>query len=125
MYKYRQIYKAENEELCNKWIERINASIIYYKFWKHLIEKNSEIWEYYSKQSEVEELFDETKSSTQNEKQREEEKVDTSNSNVNSGSQVDGQKEKKQRRKNPFSNMNLENNGKSDLNSRGRRRTFV
>lgn len=115
MYKYRQIYKAENEELCNKWIERINASIIYYKFWKHLIEKNSEIWEYYSKQSEVEELFDVSRTSPLNDK-KEEEKLENTNSNVNSSSQVDGQKDKKPRRKNPFSNMNIENNGIKRIN---------
>ena len=58
MYKYRQIYKAENSDLCNKWIERINAGIIYFKFWKNLIEKNPEIAEFYSNQAENEEILD-------------------------------------------------------------------
>lgn len=116
MYKYRQIYKAENEDLCNKWIERINAAIIYYKFWKNLIDKNSEIWEYYSKQSEIEEMFEIGKTVSKKEGEKEEEKGQSSivaSSYNNSQVEVTekNNKDKKKRRKNPFSNLKDDNQG--------------
>ena len=113
MYKSRQIYKADNEELCNKWIERINAAIIYHKFWKNLIEKNSEIWEYYSKQSEIEELFESAKEDNKI-SIKEESKIQSSiiSNNV---SQIDDKEkhqktESKKRRKNPFSQTDTQGN---------------
>lgn len=52
-YEQRQVYRLINEQSCNKWIETLNAAIIYAKFfWKLMQESNNEVSKYFSKLKE-------------------------------------------------------------------------
>lgn len=49
-YTQRQVYRLISDDCCDKWIECLNASIIYAKFfWRLLQENNFEITKYFSK----------------------------------------------------------------------------
>ncbi len=123
-YKQRQVYRVKTLKACEKWIELINASIIYNKFWMGLVEKNSSILDYLYKQKEEELLISDIVI-------KEEKKENNNSSNeINRNSQIEknegnskksmnskrssdtntlgGKEKKRERRKNPFSQINNE-----------------
>jgi len=50
IYTKKEIYRVKNLNACEKWIEVINKSVIYAKFWHKIIEKNPEYAEYLLKE---------------------------------------------------------------------------
>ena len=40
VFSQRQIYRFKNKKICDIWVELINYSVVYFKFWKELINKN-------------------------------------------------------------------------------------
>jgi hypothetical protein len=53
MYKDRQIYRIKSKTSCDIWIEKINSSIIFSKFWTKIIENTKvTISEYFGKQKD-------------------------------------------------------------------------
>jgi ankyrin repeat protein len=50
IYNKKEIYRVKNLNACEKWIEVINKSVIYSKFWHKIIHKNPEYAEYLLKE---------------------------------------------------------------------------
>lgn len=111
IYQKRQVYRLNTLKACEKWIEVINASIIYGKFWSALIEKNPEIYDWYWSQKEtqetIEDKIEETNNILKNEENEEnpEKKKLSNNSSSNISSESTATK-KKERRKNPHTVIN-------------------
>lgn len=115
-YEQRQVYRLISDESCIKWIETLNAAIIYSKFfWKLMQENNREVSKYFSKLKEevvyipFEESIDEeyTKKKPDNEKDKDIKNKDSKNKVKNNDKDKSkdlksskGSK-KKERRKNP------------------------
>jgi hypothetical protein len=108
-YQKRQVYRLNTLKACEKWIEVINAAIIYGKFWSSLIQKMPEIYDYYWNQKEELETILDLKEEGNSDKIKQEngienttEKKNNSSSNISSTEVT----KKKERRKNPHSIIN-------------------
>lgn len=116
----RQVYRLDTLKACEKWIEVINSSIIYEKFWFSLIQKNPQIYDYYwNQKEEVESVLDIPENSDKNNNQNQKEKNENKNENENSTSENTKKNntssnisnetssgKKKERRRNPYSMVN-------------------
>jgi len=129
-YKQRQLYRVKTQKACEKWIESINASIIYNKFWMGLVEKNSSILDYLYKQKEEELLISDIQIIEERKENNKSSINEGSSNEINRNSQIEknegnstksmsskrssdtntlgGKDKKRERRKNPFSQMNNE-----------------
>lgn len=114
-YQRRQVYRLNTLKACEKWIEVINAAIIYGKFWSALIEKNPELYNYYwSQKEDLETIKDEKEDLGQtinNGKNNESNSnaIPELKKNVNSPSNISSEStatKKKERRRNPHSLIN-------------------
>lgn len=108
IYKYRQVYRVRSKYACEKWIESINSSIMFCKFWSKIMQQcNLTLSEYFSKQKDevlnidMDELdkSDVTKPDSIAEEAKSEEERTRPNSTKSKNSK--GEK-KKERRKNPY-----------------------
>lgn len=116
IYKQRQVYRTKNLKSCDKWIEIINASIIYNKFCINLVNKNEKVSEFFWKHKEEilkidfnenGNLTDSTNAQNRESKSDNEKNKIKEESKNNKGSQT-STKKKKERRANPYSKMNSE-----------------
>jgi hypothetical protein len=110
MYKDRQIYRVKSKISCDTWIEKINSSIIFSKFWTKIMENtNVTLSEYFGKQKEEvlniawdkEEKIEivQIKQISSNEEPKSEDEKNRSNSTKN---RANSKGDKKERRKNPY-----------------------
>lgn len=115
----RQVYRLDTLKACEKWIEVINSSIIYSKFWNSLIQKNPEIYNYYwNQKEELETILDvPDKADKANDEKNKKEDINETKGNSsendkkkNTSSNISNEQQssakKKERRKNPYSMMN-------------------
>ena len=51
MNKSRDIYRVDNENTCDKWIEVINMAIIFYKFWNKVMSIEPKAMDYFFKEN--------------------------------------------------------------------------
>lgn len=113
IYQKRQVYRLNTLKACEKWIEVINASIIYGKFWSALIEKNPELYDWYWSQKETQETIqdnlEETNKIIKHDKTNNEENAEIKKLTNNTSSNISLESsatKKKERRKNPHSVIN-------------------
>lgn len=98
--KQRQVYRVKSLSACEKWVETINAAIIYSIYWNKIIKKTPKISEYYYS------LKEETTTITNIIEERKDENIDVKDND--SFAQKEGSsfsrnsKTKKPRRPNPF-----------------------
>lgn len=110
-YEHRQVYRLKTEDSCNKWIEVLNAAIIYSKFFLTLLERDSQVAEYFSKikeevnyieyDRETDTVFKKRRSTgmpAEETKEKEKEKDKKKDKTTKTDP-----KKKKERRKNPYS----------------------
>jgi len=108
IYQQRQVYRLTSEESCIKWIEVLNAAIIYTKFFMKIMENNLEVAQYFSKLKEETQYIDFDQKIDQIYK-----KPKQSNKNLNESANKKKEEtkankpEKKERRKNPHTNSNI------------------
>lgn len=112
-YEHRQVYRLKTEDSCNKWIEVLNAAIIYSKFFLTLLEKDAQVAEYFSKikeetsyieyDKETDTIFKKRRSTAfTSEEVKEKEKPKKEKEKEK---QKNDPKKKKERRKNPYTNQ--------------------
>lgn len=116
IYEQRQVYRLISDESCNKWIETLNAAIIYAKFfWKLLQESNNEVTKYFSKLKEEVQFIEFEKSIDEEYKQNQLNTIQNSKKNSMNGGKGNSDanntnnknsklEKKKERRKNPHTN---------------------
>jgi len=119
-YKQRQIYRVKSSKSCDMWIEKINAAIIYNKYWLLMCQKNPQASEYllfnqgeestsipFSDKEKIENIIEKEAENKQNEEKVGENKNEA---NVNKSSEISNTsqegkkkvKKKKERRLNPY-----------------------
>lgn len=118
-YEQRQVYRTISEESCNKWIEILNAAIIYSKFFWCLMQENThEVSKYFSKlkKEEIQYVMFEESIDKEYKKKKEIQKTDNNNDSVvkinsNSTNSSEKSSKKKDRRKNPHSKSSGQSDG--------------
>lgn len=50
LHKKKDYYKVKSEEACSKWVDLINSSVIYAKFWEHISLKHLKAIDYLKRQ---------------------------------------------------------------------------
>jgi len=109
-YEQRQVYRTVSDASCNKWIETLNAAIIYAKFfWRLMQENRHEVSKYFSKiKDEVQYIEFEDSIDIEYKKKKDSKKdckknYDSEGTIFSNKESISDKGKKKERRKNPHS----------------------